>query len=100
MHICLATLIKVLVVVEGKLVKGVTFEQAEQGINEEINRLTQTPVSERELNKVRQKAEAGLVFGEMNHDNRALNLAYFEMLGDASQINSQVLHTWQYQPSN
>ncbi len=79
-----------LVVAEGKLVKGVSFEEAEKALDEEIAKLIDEKVNERELNKVRQKAESGLVFGEMNHDNRALNLAYFEMLGDASLSNEQV----------
>ncbi len=79
-----------LVVAEGKLVKGVSFEEAEKALDEEIAKLVNEPVDERELNKVRQKAESGLVFGEMNYDNRALTLAYFEMLGDASLTNQQV----------
>jgi len=79
-----------LVVAEGKLVKGVSFEEAEKALDEEIARLVNEKVEERELNKVRQKAESGLVFGEMSNDNRALNLAYFEMLGDASMVNEQV----------
>jgi zinc protease len=81
-----------LVVAEGKLVKGVSFEEAESALDKEIARLAGEMVNEREMNKVRQKAESGLVFGEMNHDNRALNLAYFEMLGDAAKVNEQVSH--------
>ena len=34
--------------------------------------------------------ESGLVFGDMNHASRALNLAYFEMLGDAEYANRQI----------
>jgi len=79
-----------LVVAEGKLIKGVSFEEAEKALDEEIARMVNEKVSQRELDKVRQKAESGLVFGEMNFDNRALNLAYFEMLGDASLVNTQV----------
>lgn len=79
-----------LVVAEGKLVKGVSFEAAEKALDEEIARLVNEKVEERELNKVRQKAESGLVFGEMGHDNRALNMAYFEMLGDVAKVNEQV----------
>jgi zinc protease len=78
------------VVAEGKLVKGVDFVAAEKALDEEIAHLVNEKITERELNKVRQKAESGLVFGEMNHDNRALNLAYFEMLGDAAMVNEQV----------
>lgn len=79
-----------LVVAEGKLVSGVQMADAEKALDEEIQKIIDQPVPERELNKVRQKAESGLIFGEMNHDNRALNLAYFEMLGDAGLINKQI----------
>lgn len=79
-----------LVVAEGKLVSGVKMEDAEKALDEEIKKIIDAPVAERELNKVRQKAESGLIFGEMNHDNRALNLAYFEMLGDVNLINKQI----------
>src|SRR5688572_7802671 len=79
-----------LVVAEGKLIKGVSFATAEAALDEELNKIMEEEIPERELRKVRQKAESGLVFGEMNHANRALSLAYFEMLGDASMINEQV----------
>jgi predicted Zn-dependent peptidase len=39
--------------------------------------------------KVKNKMEAYLLFGETNVMNRAMNLAYFEMLGDAALINSE-----------
>ncbi len=79
-----------LVVAEGKLVKGISFEEAEKALDAEIQKLVNEKINDRELSKVRQKAEAGLVFGEISHDNRALNLAYFEMLGDASKVNEQI----------
>jgi predicted Zn-dependent peptidase len=86
----LGDLDKSLVVAEGRLVKGVNPEAAEAALDAEINSLLSNPAPERELDKVKQKAEAGLVFGEMNHGNRALNLAYFEMLGDAGLANTQL----------
>ncbi len=86
----LGDLDKSLVVAEGKLIKGVSYQDAESALDVEIEKLAEEIVEEKELNKVRQKAEAGIIFGEMAHDNRALNLAYFEMIGDASLLNSQV----------
>jgi len=79
-----------LVVVEGKLVSGITPEIAEKALDEELKKVIDEPINERELAKVRQKAESGLIFGEMNHANRALNLAYFEMLGDVNLINNEL----------
>ena len=39
---------------------------------------------------VKQKTESALIFSEVNIGNRALNLAYFEMIGGAEKINKQL----------
>lgn len=79
---------KSLMVVEGKLVKGVKMEDAELGISEVLEEIKKG-VNNNELDKVKHKIESGLVFAEMNIANKALNLAYFEMLGDAQNANRQ-----------
>jgi len=76
-----------LVVADGKIYDGVSHTQAEQALNEELFNLIATGVGERELKKVVQKAESAFIFGEMNIGNRALNMAYFEMLGNAAEMN-------------
>lgn len=78
-----------LFVIAGKLLKGVTVQQAEEAILEELELLKKEPVSETELNKVKNKAEATLVFSEMNVLNKAMNLAYAELMGDAELINEE-----------
>lgn len=78
-----------LVVADGKIYDGVTHEQAEQALNEELESLTTEGIGDRELQKVIQKAESAYIFGEMNIGNRALNMAYFEMLGDAGEMNQE-----------
>ena len=77
-----------LFVIEGKLTDGVTMEDAERVIREELEKV-KSHISERELEKVRHKAEAHLVFSEVDLANRALNLGYFELLGDAEECNRQ-----------
>ncbi len=84
----LGELDKSLFVVEGKLVKGVKMEDAEKGIEEVLNQI-KIEVKKDELDKVKNKIESGLVFAEINIANKALNLAYFEMLGDANIANQQ-----------
>lgn len=79
-----------LIVAEGKPASGISFDDAEAELNAEIEKLILETVEEKELNKVKQKVESGLVFGDMNHASRALNLAYFEMLGDAEYANRQI----------
>jgi hypothetical protein len=42
---------------------------------------------EQELQKWKNKAESNLVFSELTAMSKALNLSYFEALGDADRIN-------------
>src|SRR3989339_714060 len=86
-----------LFIVNGNLNPGVTFEQAETAIRQELDHLMHGKVEENELAKVKNKVEANLVYSEINIMNKAMNLAYFEHLGDASIINQE---TQKYQQVN
>ena len=79
-----------LFIVEGKLVEGVTVEQAEAAIWEELFQLTQEEVTEDELTKVKNKSESIMVFAEMSLLDKAMNLAYYELLGDAETLNTEI----------
>lgn len=81
---------KGLFVVSGKLSKGVTMEQAEAGINEELEKMKTQLVAKDELQKVKNKMEASHVFGEIEVLNKAANLAVSELLGDANMVNLEV----------
>ncbi|RZK64708.1 MAG: insulinase family protein, partial [Pedobacter sp.] len=78
-----------LFVVEGKLVEGITTEQAEQAIWKELNQLKAEMVTDNELTKVKNKVESVLVFSEMSLLDKAMNLAYYELLGDAALLNKE-----------
>ncbi|MDQ1139224.1 M16 family metallopeptidase [Pedobacter agri] len=78
-----------LFIVEGKLVEGVTIEQAEQAIWAELDKLKAELVSDNELTKVKNKVESVLVFSEMSLLDKAMNLAYYELLGDAALLNQE-----------
>ncbi|MCD4664306.1 MAG: insulinase family protein, partial [Bacteroidales bacterium] len=71
----------------GKPVKGVSIKDAEKAMNAEIEKIKNEPVLEEELIKVKNKIESSLEFSEMNVLNKAMNLAYSELLGDANLIN-------------
>lgn len=73
--------------VKAQLLPGVSYEKVEQAIAEEIDRLTQDGASGRELEKNANRFESNLLFSNLNNDERAANLAYYEMLGDANLIN-------------
>lgn len=79
-----------LLTIEGKLVKGVKMEDAEAAINVELEKLKQEKVSEAELQKVKNKTESMIAFEDMSLMNRANSLAYYELLGDASLMNTEL----------
>ena len=81
---------KGLFMITGKLSKGVTMQQADDAINEELQKLKSELVSENVLIKVKNKIEASHVFGEVDILNKATNLAFSELLGDASIINKEI----------
>lgn len=79
-----------LFVFSGKLNEDVSFEEAEAAIAEEIDRVTNEKISEYELEKVKNKYEATIVFGETSILNKTMNLGYYQMLGNANLINTEV----------
>lgn len=74
-------------VVDGKPVAGVSIETAEAAIWEELDKLKNEPVGIDELTKVKNKTESTMAFSEMSLLDKAMNLAYFELLGDAELFN-------------
>jgi predicted Zn-dependent peptidase len=81
---------KGLFVVKGDLSQGITMEQAESAIWQELQALQSVTVSDYELEKIKNRLEAMEVFDDMSLINKAMQLSYFEMLGDAGLINNQV----------
>jgi zinc protease len=80
---------KGLFTVTGRLIKGVTMDVAEKAINEELKKI-QKKIEASELEKVKNKIEATLIFSEMNVLNKAMNIAYNELLGNADLINTEI----------
>ena len=79
-----------LLAIEGKLVKGVKAEDAEKAINEELEKLKQEKITDTELQKVKNKTESMIAFEDMSLMNRANSLAYYELLGDAALMNTEL----------
>ena len=75
--------------VSGKLSEGVSLEKAEAAIWEEIEKV-KADVSLEELEKIRNQAISGQEFGQMSVLNKAMGLAYHELMGDADNINTEV----------
>jgi predicted Zn-dependent peptidase len=79
-----------LFIIEGRPSEGVSLEKAEEAIWKELDDLKNNFDNGQELQKVKNKAEASLIFSEVNVLNKAINLAFFELIGDASIINREV----------
>jgi zinc protease len=79
-----------LLVIEGKLIKGVTLEDADKAVEVEIERMQSQKITDKELEKVKNKTEAAIVFEDMSVMNRANSLAIYELLGDANMMNTEL----------
>lgn len=78
-----------LFVISGKLQENIPMEKAEQGVQEELDRLMEAIIPERELQKIINKTEARISYSEINYQNKANNLAFFEFLGEVDLINHE-----------
>jgi zinc protease len=76
--------------IEGKLVKGITMEAAEAALAVELEKMKNEKVTEPELQKVKNKTESLIAFEDMTIMNRANSLAFYELLGDAGLMNSEL----------
>ena len=81
---------KGLLAIEGKLVKGVKMAEAEKAVNEEVEKMKTSLVTETELQKVKNKTESMIAFEDMSVMNRANSLAFYELLGDAELMNQEL----------
>jgi zinc protease len=79
-----------LLTIEGKLVKGVDMQVAEKAVDEILLELKEKQVEEKELQKVKNKTESMMAFEDMSLMNRANSLAFYELLGDATLMNSEL----------
>ena len=79
-----------LLIVEGKLMPGISMEQADESIWIALDEMKTDTVPVREMQKNINKLVSAFVFGEMSLLNKAMNLAYYELLGDANLINVEL----------
>jgi predicted Zn-dependent peptidase len=79
-----------LFIIEGKLQEDISFEAAEKAIWEELTRLKNEPLSEYELQKIKNKMESSMLFSESSTLDIAISFAYYESLGDADLFNTEI----------
>jgi len=77
-----------LIVVSGMLSNDVDHNEAREAILDQVALLAKEPPTERELTKVKNKVLTQKALSETGALSKAMNLSYYEMLGDPSAINS------------
>lgn len=79
-----------LLAIEGKLVKGADMKVAEAAVEAVLDDIRQHLISVEELEKVKNKTESIMAFEDMSLLNRANSLAFYELLGDADMMNTEL----------
>lgn len=78
-----------LVVINGRVKDGVRLKDAEEAVNELVDEFISGGISQEELEKVKNQAYSTLQFGEVEVMNRAMNLAFAKLSGDANYVNEE-----------
>jgi zinc protease len=78
-----------LIFIQGKLMKGVDIRHAEESVNEVITGLLNPDKIRDEMEKVKNKFESSTVFSNTSILNKAMNLSYYELLGNPGLINTE-----------
>lgn len=79
-----------LFIITGKYRDNVSMEEGEKAILEELHNIAYEPIEDEEFQKVKNKFESTMKFSQIKALDRAMNLCYFEFLGDIEQINKEV----------
>ncbi len=79
-----------LFMVSGKLYDNVDIKTAESEVYAVINRLWEEDIPEKELQKVKNKVEATLIFSEISVLQKAMGLCFYELLGNAAMFNEEI----------
>ena len=79
-----------LLILHGKLMKGIDSQHAEEAVNNVINELKIKYTAIPEIEKVKNKFESANVFANTNVLNKAMNLSFYELIGNPDLINTEV----------
>ena len=78
-----------LLIIEGKIAPGETFEKIDTEIWKVLEELKHNLLSDSDLERIKNKISTAKEFQEQGLLNRAMNLCLFELLGDANGINEE-----------
>lgn len=76
--------------ISGRPLPGISLHEAEEAVRAELALLATEPIDAYELEKVKNKFESTQIFANVNYLNVATNLGYYELIGEAEDINREV----------
>jgi predicted Zn-dependent peptidase len=80
-----------LLIITGKLNDGVDFNQFDNEFWKCLEKVKSVEINENELNRLKIKIRTAREFQEQGLLNRAMNLCFYELLGDANGVNEEHL---------
>jgi len=78
-----------LLIIEAKLTNNTTFNEVESAIWQVLDEIKSEVITEKELKRLKNKINTAKAFQEQGMLNRAMNLSFFELLGDANGVNEE-----------
>lgn len=79
-----------LFVISGRVKPGITLAAAESEVQMVLDEIVAGGVSEAEVTKVKNQAESSIEFAEIEVMNRAMNLAFAKLSGEANLVNREI----------
>jgi predicted Zn-dependent peptidase len=79
-----------LLTISGKINDGISIDEVNKEIEVVIDKVLQSPIDDKTLEKIKNQAEATMIFGETELLNRAMGLAYAAFLGDTNLVNDEL----------
>lgn len=78
-----------LIVINGKVKEGIDLKEAEKELDEVVYDFANNGIKDSELEKIKNQSISTLEFGEVEILNRAMNLAFSSLSGDAGLVNEE-----------
>lgn len=79
-----------LFILTGKYRDNISMEEGKKALIDELHKIANEPIDEVEFQKVKNKFESTMTFSHIKALDRAMNLCYFEYLGNIDHINKEV----------
>lgn len=79
-----------LLMVSGSIADNMTMRNAEEELQNELNKLKTHLPAEKELEKVKNKVESVKIYTRTSSLHKAINLSFYELIEDAQKINTEI----------